>query len=206
MVDPGIKKVRIPSEEFPLVQFTTLLNAETERQEIDYLYYDFRYRIVSEDKNRFSHWSSIKRNIQPNVTSPFPHTELETTRFSITKSQQNVINAVWSFIGDLELSERTALLPTNPNYISPDQANLIRFYRKTRIYDVWIRWANVNSPTEQQWTPWEFETSLSSNNFSILQKVGTKRIEIAIQAPTTIKVRDYNNNRLTLFRGISDII
>jgi hypothetical protein len=182
--------------------YDTVNNIFTIRDYVDELYYDFRYRIVSEDKNRFSHWSSIQRNIQPDVTSPFPHTEA--ARFSIT-SAQGAINAIWSFIGDSELAVRTALDPEDPSYISPKQANLIKFLRRTRVYDIWLRWndENVTNLNDANWTPWEFETSVSSNNFSIRQLAGTKRIEIAIQVPTSLKVRDYYNNKLTLFRGIS---
>jgi len=208
MVDAGIKKVRIPSEEFPFVQFATLFNTVTNREEVDYLYYDFRYRIVSEDKNRFSHWSSIERNIQPDVTTPFPFTQ--PNRFSITKSgNPEVITAVWSFPGDAELEQRASLDPSNIDYLSAEQVNYIKFFRKTRIYDVWIRWNNNNTTNlnDVGWTAWEFTASVSSNSFSILKKDGdVKRVEIAIQVPTTIKLRDYNNNKLTLFRGLSGTI
>jgi hypothetical protein len=182
--------------------YDTVNNLFAFRDYVDELYYDFRYRIISEDRNRFSHWSSIQRNIQPDVTTPFPHTEA--ARFSITSSQ-GAINAIWSFVGDSELAVRTALDPSDPSYISPEQANLIRFLRRTRVYDIWLRWndENVTNLNDANWTPWEFETSVSSNNFSIRQIDGTKRIEIAIQVPTSLKVRDYYNNKLTLFRGIS---
>ncbi len=208
MVDAGIKKVKIPFEEFPLVQFTTVFNTETERDEIDFLYYDFRYRVISEDKNRFSHWSSIQRNIQPDITTPFPYTA--TNRFSITKSgNPEIITAVWSFPGDSEIAERTALDPGNVNYMSQEEANYVKIFRKTTIYDVWIRWNNnnVTDLNDIGWTPWEFETRVSSNSFSILKKDGdVKRVEIAIQVPTTTKLRDYYNNKLTLFRGLSGTI
>jgi hypothetical protein len=208
MVDPGIKKIKIPFEEFPLVQFSTVFNPTTSREEVDFLYYDFRYRVISEDKNRFSHWSSIQRNIQPDITTPFPYTEAQTNRFSVTKSGE-IITAIWSFPGDSEIEERTSLDPANPNYMSPEEANYIKIFRRTRTYDVWARWNNNNTTNlnDSGWTPWEFETSVSANSFSILKKDGdVKRIEIAIQVPTTIKLRDYNNNKLTLFRGLSGTI
>ena len=288
MVDAGIKKVKIPSEEFPLVQFSTtkvaaniltisgngttvtytttyphnflpgervkilgvfpinynldgaLINAVpnttsftvlnntsatyisggtvelystydtvnnifTVRDYVDELYYDFRYRIISEDKNRLSHWSSIQRNIQPNVTAPFPHRE--PSRFSISKAgNPEVITAVWSFLSDTELAVRTALSPSSPSYISPDQANLVRFLRKTTTYDVWLRWNNNNNDNlnDPGWEDWEFKTTISSTSFDILKRQDTpvKRIEIAIQVPTIAKTRDYYNNKLTLFTGL----
>jgi hypothetical protein len=208
MADAGIKKVKIPFEEFPLVQFTTLLNAETEREEVDSLYYDFRYRIISEDKNRFSHWSSIQRNIQPDITDPFPYTNAESNRFSVTKAG-DIITAIWSFPGDSEITERMELEPEDPDYISLEEASYIKIFRKTRTYDVWLRWNNNNTTNlnDSGWTSWEFEANVSTNSFSILKKDGdVKRIEIAIQVPTTAKLRDYNNNKLTLFRGLSGTI
>jgi hypothetical protein len=49
MADEGIKKVIISKEEFP---------ALAKLEENAYGHF-LRYRIVSEDKNRFSHWSKI---------------------------------------------------------------------------------------------------------------------------------------------------
>ena len=207
MADAGIKKVKIPFEEFPLVQFTTLLNTETEREEVNSLYYDFRYRIISEDKNRFSHWSSIQRNIQPDITDPFPYTNAESNRFSVTKSG-DIITAIWSFPGDSEIEQRMLLDPEDVNYMSEEEANYIKIFRKTRTFDVWVRWTDDNTPTiEEDWEAWEYEATVSTNSFSILKRdVDVKRIEIAIQVPTIIKLRDFNNNKLTLFRGLSGTI
>jgi len=54
MADEVIKKVKINQEDLPTI------NRITEK-------YDVRYRIVSEDKNRTSHWSPII-NIDPQYT------------------------------------------------------------------------------------------------------------------------------------------
>jgi hypothetical protein len=191
MVDAGIKQIKINKTEFPLVQLTTTYNESLSRDEVQGLHYDFRYRVVSQDKNRFSHWSEIIRYPMPDVTTPFPYTG--SPRFSITKAgNPEVITAVWSFPGDSE---------------SP--SDYVKFFRDATQYDVWIRWNNNNTTDLNNvgWTDWEYETTVSSNNFSILKKDGSvKRIEIAIQVPTTLKIRDYYNNKLTLFRGLSDTI
>lgn len=191
MVDAGIKQIRIKKSEFPLVQFTTSYNDLLSREEVAALHYDFRYRVVSEDKNRFSHWSEIVRYPMPDVTTPFPFTD--SNRFSISKAgNPEVITAVWSFPGDSE---------------SP--SDYVKFFRDTNQYDIWVRWNNNNTTDldDAGWTLWEFETTVSSNNFSILKKDGAvKRIEIAVQLPTVEKVRDYYNNKLTLFRGLSGTI
>jgi hypothetical protein len=49
MVDAGIKKIIIKKQEFPPL-------AKLEEEVYGYF---LRYRVVSEDKNRFSHWSEI---------------------------------------------------------------------------------------------------------------------------------------------------
>jgi hypothetical protein len=191
MVDAGIKQIRIPKSEFPPVQLTITRNQSLNREEVTSLHYDFRYRVVSEDKNRFSHWSEIVRYPMPDVTTPFPFTE--TNRFSITKAgNPEVITAVWSFPGDAE----------NPS-------DYVKFFRDTTQYDVWIRWNNNNTTNLEDagWSQWEYSATVSSNNFSILKKDGNvKRVEIAVQIPTTTKIRDYYNNKLTLFRGLSGTI
>jgi hypothetical protein len=191
MVDVGIKQVRIPKSEFPFVQLTTTLNESLNREEVTALHYDFRYRVVSEDKNRFSHWSEIVRYPMPDVTTPFPFTG--TNRFSISKAgNPEVISAVWSFPGDSE----------NPS-------DYVKFFRDTTQYDVWIRWNNNNTTNLEDvgWSLWEYSATVSSNNFSILKRdADVKRVEIAIQIPTSIKIRDYYNNKLTLFRGLSGTI
>lgn len=191
MADPGIKKVRLDKSEFPLVQITTSYNGSLSRDEISGSHYDFRYRVVSEDKNRYSHWSEIIRYSMPDVTTPFPFTD--NNRFSISKAgNPEVISAVWSFPGDSE---------------SP--TDYVKFFKDTTQYDIWLRWNNNNTTDLNNvgWTAWEYSATVSSNSFSILKKDSSvKRIEIAVQVPTTIKIRDYYNNKLTLFRGLSDTI
>jgi hypothetical protein len=192
MAQEDIKKVIIKNEELPPLQFSTVYSTVRERDEIDTLHYDFRYRIVSEDKNRYSHWSPITRFIMPNIEDPpFPYTA--TNRFSISKSgNPEVINAIWSKPGSTE-----------------EQTEYEARINKISTYDVWIRWNNNNTTNlnDAGWTEWEYVSTTSSNNFSILKKDNdVKRIEIAIQASTTRKVRDYFNNKLTLFRGLSGTI
>jgi len=188
MTDPGIKNIVMKLEDLPPVQFTTVYNNDLQREEVASLHYDFRYRIISEDRNRFSHWSPIIRYTMPDVTTPFPYTSAN--RFSITKSgNPEVISAVWSFPGDLE----------NPS-------DYEKIFRKTLSFDIWVRWNNNNTTNlgDAGWTPWIYETNVSANTFSIIKKdTNVKRIEIAVQIPTAIKVRDYYNNKLTLFRGLS---
>jgi hypothetical protein len=181
-----IKKVRIASAELPFIQFTTEMNQLLSRVEIDELYYDFRYRIISEDKNRTSAWSPIERIVMPDVTTPFPYTSDQRIRISENGANPKVITAIWT----------KPLAADNPS----EYENI---FNKINIYDVWARWTETSNATELSsgWTSWEYVTTVSSNTFSIVKpNADYKTVEIAIQIPTEIKLRDYNNNKLTLFK------
>lgn len=73
MADAGVKKVIIKKEDLPA------FNGNTQQ-------YSVRYRIVSEDKNRYSHWSPYYSVAAP--TAP-------TTQYSTTITN-STINVVWS--------------------------------------------------------------------------------------------------------------
>ena len=194
MATEVIKKVKIASAELPLIQFTTTNNQALNRIEIDELYYDFRYRIISEDKNRTSAWSPIERIVMPDTGSGIdPATELP--YFPYTSDQKinisesgtpKIITAIWT----------KPLAADNPSEFE-------NIFNKTNIYDMWVRWTDESNATDLSigWTSWEYVTTVSSNTFSIPKpQTSYKTIEIAIQVPTEIKLRDYNNNKLTLYK------
>lgn len=188
-----MKKITIKKESLPSFQFTKVFNSEAERFEIDELYYKFRYRILSEDKNRVSFWSPIEKIQVEDLKSPFPY--LASNRISIAKvGNPEIITCVWSHPG---LSEVPA-----PSEYEIVQSNINQ-------YDVWIRWNNnnVTDLEDAGWTAWEFEATVSSTTLSIAKKNNdVKRVEFAIQIPTTEKYRDFNNNKITLFRALSGTI
>ena len=72
MPDANIKKVRIPKSSLPPIDNETLA-------------YSLRYRIISEDKNRTSHWSPVYNADGTSVTGT-------SGALSIT---QTIITAVW---------------------------------------------------------------------------------------------------------------
>jgi hypothetical protein len=192
MAEPQvIKKITIKKESLPSFQFTKQNNVAKDRLEIDEIYYKFRYRILSEDKNRVSFWSPIEKiEVEP-LKAPFPYTA--ENRISIIKaSNPEIITCVWSAPGESE----------NPSEYEKIQNNVSR-------YDVWLRWNNNNETDLEDtgWTDWEFEATVSSTSFSILKKdTEVKRVEFAIQISTTEKFRDFNNNKITLFRALSGTI
>ena len=75
MADPGIKKVTIPRVELPAVNATSSS-------------YNIRYRIVSEDRNRFSEWSPIVQLAAPAIS-------LLTYSVSVNNTDL-IITAVWN--------------------------------------------------------------------------------------------------------------
>ena len=96
-----IKKISMPNSSLPA------LNAES-------LSYDVRYRIISEDKKLFSHWSPIY-SLDPNYV-------FETGNISVSSSS-NVVNIVWDAV----------------NYkIGNNVVN------KAKEYDIWIKWSRNN--------------------------------------------------------------
>lgn len=58
MSDLNIKKIIIPKESLPSILNTTSLTSNSVGRGEDFAY-NIRYRLVSEDKNRSSHWSRI---------------------------------------------------------------------------------------------------------------------------------------------------
>jgi len=197
-----IKKVRIASAELPFIQFTTKNNQSLNRIEIDELYYDFRYRIISEDKNRTSFWSPIERIVMPDVGSgldnssvpPVPYFPYQTDQridVSESGSSPKIITAIW----------------TKPSP-ADNPSNFENIFNKINIYDIWTRWNNTNNATELSvgWTDWQYITTVSSNIFSTPKPEDSyKTVEIAIQIPTDVRLRDYNNNKLTLYRKFAAV-
>jgi hypothetical protein len=72
MVDSNIKKLRIPKASLPPIDYDTLR-------------YNTRYRIISEDRNRTSHWSPIYNSNGDNVVG---------TGGALSITEQ-IITAVW---------------------------------------------------------------------------------------------------------------
>jgi hypothetical protein len=72
MVDSNIKKLRIPKASLPPIDYDTLR-------------YNTRYRIISEDRNRTSHWSPIYNSNGDSVVG---------TGGALSITEQ-IITAVW---------------------------------------------------------------------------------------------------------------
>lgn len=97
MADPGIKKAIVQQASLPEIS----VPAEG---------YYVRYRIISEDRNRTSHWSPIFL-LQPDFTFVSGNTDLA--------KQSNHVNLIWDSVK-----------------IFKDN----NFIRNALEYDIWLRW------------------------------------------------------------------
>jgi hypothetical protein len=189
------KKITIFPTDLPLIRLATVYSQELLAEEIDKLYYDFRYRIVSEDRSRTSAWSPIERILMTETgsgknldgVSYFPYTSDERIQVS-TSGTPAAIVAVWN----------------KPP--APSQFEAI--FNRVSVYDVWVRWtteANANE-SSTDWLPWKYVTTTSSDSFSIVKENPSyQTIEIAIQLPSETKIRDYKNNKVTLYRKFAPV-
>ena len=178
MADAGIKKVEILNNQLPYVDYDD--NA---------LFYNIRYRIISEDKNRVSHWSKFYRvEMPPTTDADLPYTSENRIHHNVIGSSPKTVIITWSHPLESEL---------NPD---PAKAQLERIFDAVRIFDVWIRWSTLNTPDPNvpaDWaTDWTYFSTVSADTFSILLPSAYKAIGVAIQIPTVEKSRDI---RLTLF-------
>jgi hypothetical protein len=184
MADSGIKKVVIPNNALPLVSYN-----------VDEIYYDIRYRIISEDKNRTSYWSDIKRIIMPPTSdADLPYTT--TPRINIytvtTGTGSKAITSTWTY-------------PTAPAdfNVNAYKAELERRFAQVGFFDIFVRWSdNLTGPV---WTDWVYETTISTNTYNILARTTptvAKRIEIGVQIPTALRAYE---PRLELFNVVHTI-
>ena len=109
--DPGIKKVIVPKESLPAI-----FGSEHK--------YVVRYRIISEDKNRFSHWSQQYKITAP-ATSQINYSVIVEQDVNVVRLVwENVTNisefdiyvkwdsADWEFIGSSTTNNYTGLIKT----------------------------------------------------------------------------------------------
>lgn len=171
MADKNIKKITIKKSDLPPVIGNDV--------QLDY---NLRYRVISEDQNRFSYWSPIstlsvsgtgsETGWDPNnpLTSSIPNTII------ITKSSHQ-IELTWTM---------PALLITNPTeeqkIIQQQQASIPGF-------DVYVQWRTAG--VDGEWV-WLRQTTTSRFGMAYQPKVGSTGPDyarFAVQKITQIKER-----------------
>lgn len=112
--------------------------------------YTIRYRIVSEDRNRVSHWSPMHTFERPQLGI-----EPDPVEGEIAFVSERQISASWE--------------ETNTN----------------SIYEVFTNWDDeVDALSNFVWT---YVRTVSSPTYTALAPVGTERVRIWVQQPTTNK-------------------
>jgi hypothetical protein len=167
MADSGIKQTIIKSSDLPNV-----LGNDTE------LKYTLRYRIVSEDKNRFSHWSPIKELTIQNTfeETGFDANDPENTNIPhhiSIDSNAHVASISWTM---------PALLIVNPTeeekILQAQQAAITEF-------DVYVQWE-----TDSVLSDWVWVGKSTGTSYSLSYPHGTgspDHIKFRIQKVTIIK-------------------
>lgn len=171
MADKGIKKVTILKKDLP--------NYIGDNESLSYT---VRYRIISEDRNRTSHWSPFYKlgdastNDETGFDPANPYSTSIPNNVIINKSS-HTISISWTM---------PSLLITNPTdaekILQAKQASITDF-------DVYIRWK-----TSGVYSNWQWQGSVQANSFSMsyLPKVGSTGpdyVQIAVQKITQNKQR-----------------
>lgn len=158
MVDQNIKKVRILKKDLPNYVGNN-----------DELFYQIRYRIVSEDKNRSSHWSPIHKL---GSTSTFDEVGFDIEDIAGTSIPHNVI--INNGIAEISWT-MPALLITNPTneekILQENQASIKNFdiyvqWKTDGVYGNWA-WVGVSQGTKYSMT---YPTSPTHMKFRV-QKI-----------------------------------
>lgn len=167
MADVGIKKTIIKSSELP----PTLGNNEM-------LKYNFRYRILSEDKNRFSHWSPIS---EIEIENTFDETGFDPNNPSGTNIPHQVIVTKSRHTAECSWT-MPALLIVNP---TEQQKILQEKQASIKEFDVYVQWKTSGIFSDWTWVATSNGTQFSMN---YLHGNGSPdHIKFRIQKVTLIK-------------------
>jgi hypothetical protein len=167
MADSNIKKVVIKKSDLPNpVGNSTVLD------------YNIRYRIVSEDQNRFSHWSPITTLTISNTNE---ETGFDPNNTAGTNIPHNVIINKNDYVASISWT-MPSLLITNPTeeekILQANQAAITEF-------DVYVQWDTDN--VLSNWI-WVGKSTGSSYSLSYPHGVGgPDKIKFRVQKVTLVK-------------------
>jgi hypothetical protein len=171
MADQGINKVTILKKDLP-----NYVGSDTS------LFYNIRYRIISEDRNRISHWSPFytlaetSTNLEVGFDPANPYTTSIPNNVIVNKSN-HTISLSWTL---------PALLITNPTdaqkILQAQQAAITDF-------DVYVRWK-----TGTTYSAWQYQGEVHATSFSMsyspkVGSIGPDYVQVAVQKVTQEKQR-----------------
>ena len=165
MVDKNIKKVRILKKDLPNYIGNN-----------DELFYQMRYRVISEDKNRSSHWSPIYKL---GSTSTFDEVGFDINNISTTNISHNISIDKSNHMASITWT-MPALLITNPTtaekILQEQQASIKNF-------DVYVQWK-----TGLTWGSWTWVGTSQGAQYSMTYPTtGPTHMKFRIQKVTQVK-------------------
>ena len=165
MVDSNIKKITILKKDLP-----------NYIGDNDSLSYQVRYRVVSEDKNRSSHWSPIYKL---GSTSTFDEVGFDINNISTTNISHNISIDKSNHMASITWT-MPALLITNPTtaekILQEQQASIKNF-------DVYVQWK-----TGLTWGSWTWVGTSQGAQYSMTYPTtGPTHMKFRIQKVTQVK-------------------
>ncbi len=164
MVDNNIKKIRILKKDLP--------NYIGDNSNLSY---QIRYRIISEDKNRISHWSPI---YQLESTSTFDEVGFDINNISGTNISHSVDIDKPNFNASIIWTMPALLItdPTNEEKILQEQQASIK------NFDVYVQWK-----VDGTWGDWKWVGTSQGTQFSMRYGTSPTHLKFRIQKVTQIK-------------------
>lgn len=161
----GLQKATLPLEQLPPL---TCIDANT-------LGYYVKYRVVSEDRNRTSHWSPVYLLTPPYEFRRQNGVPLDGIKYFETNTGGN--NKVVTFSWD-----------------TVDVYNKSNFVRKAIAYDIWLKWGNGE---------WAFTERVSSTSLTVARPTpapSPATLSIEIYGRSVDISRDANHQQLLLYK------
>lgn len=135
--------------------------------------YRTRYRVVSTDRNRYSHWSSVQEVIPP---------------LTFSRPSGIALDGIKSFITNTGGNNKVITFAWDPIDVFNDGV----YFRKAVAYDVWIRW-NTGS--------WEFKERVSSTSLTIARPASNPTtLSIEIYGRTPDISRDAGHQQMLFYK------
>jgi hypothetical protein len=171
MADQGINKVTILKKDLP----NYIGNNES-------LFYNIKYRIISEDRNRTSHWSPFYKLgetstlLEVGFNPSNPYATSVSNNIVIDKTA-HTISISWTL---------PALLIVNPT----DAEKILQAEQaKVKDFDIYVRWKSGSV-----YSDWQYQGDVHATSFSMsyspkVGAVGPDYVQIAVQKITQQKQR-----------------
>ena len=135
--------------------------------------YRTRYRIVSTDKNRFSHWSPTYEVIPP---------------LTFLRPTGVALDGIKTFITNTGANQKVITLAWDPVNVYNDGA----YFRKAVAYDVWIKW-NTGE--------WFYEQRVGQTSLTIVRPASNPTtVSIEIYGRTSDIARDAGHQQMLFYK------